>query len=201
MFKANGVELATLDIETNGAVFKYVPELGEYDYTVEYSGDDKYASATAIVEDYVVGKLGQPLIPEITAAESVTATSITLPKIQGVEYSLDRQTWQESNVFSGLTPETTYTLYARYAEQEYTEAGEGIPIEVTTLAEEEPTPTPSPSPTPNPTPTPSPSPSETPTAPATGDTGMSLMLLLAVMIIAGAGLLCVVLRKREVNRK
>lgn len=42
-------------------------------------------------------------------------TSITLAPVDGCEYSMDGTTWQTNNVFSGLTPNTSYTFYQRYA--------------------------------------------------------------------------------------
>ncbi|MCF2670866.1 S-layer homology domain-containing protein [Butyricicoccus pullicaecorum] len=54
-----------------------------------------------------------PSAPEIA---SVSADSITLQSIPGAEYSKDGgATWQTSPTFSGLTTQTAYTFYARYA--------------------------------------------------------------------------------------
>lgn len=33
--------------------------------------------------------------------------------ISNIQYSKDNATWQDSNVFSSLTPNTTYTLYVK----------------------------------------------------------------------------------------
>ena len=58
-----------------------------------------------------------PVVP--TTASVVQPTcgtptgSITITTQSGVEYSLDGVTYQASNVFSGLAPSTTYTLYVR----------------------------------------------------------------------------------------
>ncbi|MDI5896386.1 gliding motility-associated C-terminal domain-containing protein [Flavobacterium algoritolerans] len=58
-----------------------------------------------------------PVVP--TTASVVQPTcgtptgSITITTQSGVEYSLDGATYQASNVFSGLAPSTTYTLYVR----------------------------------------------------------------------------------------
>ena len=47
---------------------------------------------------------------------SKTASSITLDTIAGAEYSKNGTDWQTSPAFTGLTPHTGYTFYARLAE-------------------------------------------------------------------------------------
>ena len=53
--------------------------------------------------------------------DSVTASSITVQPLENqttfgtAEYSLDKVTWQESNVFNNCHSDTQYTVYARYA--------------------------------------------------------------------------------------
>ena len=54
--------------------------------------------------------------PSAPAATNITTTSVTLKATSGYEYSMDGQTWQSSNVFSGLTKATQYTFYQRIAE-------------------------------------------------------------------------------------
>lgn len=43
-----------------------------------------------------------------------TTTSITLVKVDGVDYSKDGEIWQESNIFENLTPGKQYTFFMRY---------------------------------------------------------------------------------------
>ncbi len=43
-----------------------------------------------------------------------TSTAITLTPVEGCEYKIEGGTWQRSNVFSGLNPNTLYTFYQRY---------------------------------------------------------------------------------------
>jgi hypothetical protein len=61
--------------------------------------------------------------PADPSAESVTETAITLnPISDNAQYSLDETTWQDSPVFSNLTPNTPYTFYARLKESATHEA-------------------------------------------------------------------------------
>lgn len=41
-------------------------------------------------------------------------TSISVTTIQGAVYSIDKEKWQPSPLFEGLTPSTDYTVYAKY---------------------------------------------------------------------------------------
>lgn len=52
----------------------------------------------------------------------VTDRSIVLEKIDGYEYKLNNDAWQESNVFENLSHDTQYTVYYRIAETETTYA-------------------------------------------------------------------------------
>ncbi|MDR1973587.1 MAG: autotransporter-associated beta strand repeat-containing protein [Bacteroidales bacterium] len=54
--------------------------------------------------------------PSAPSMASSTHNSITLTLIAGYEYRLSTGTWQSSNVFTDLTPETAYNFHARYAE-------------------------------------------------------------------------------------
>ncbi len=51
--------------------------------------------------------------PEKPIVESKTNSSVTLVKLEGFEYSKDGITWQNSNIFANLSPDTTYTFYQR----------------------------------------------------------------------------------------
>lgn len=54
--------------------------------------------------------------PAAPVLQSKTDTVVTLKATSGYEYSMDGVTWQSSNVFSGLSPDTAYTFYQRVAE-------------------------------------------------------------------------------------
>ena len=86
--------------------------------------------------------------------ESTNSTSITLVKIEGVEYRLDDTVWQDSNVFTGLKEGSKVIVYMRMKGTETAYASEEVSIEVTVGKMSEPTPPvdePTP-PTDNPTP-------------------------------------------------
>jgi hypothetical protein len=54
--------------------------------------------------------------PEAPTMASNTTTSITLEIVTGCEYKINDDTYQVSNLFSGLTPNTSYCFTQRYAE-------------------------------------------------------------------------------------
>lgn len=47
---------------------------------------------------------------------SRTASAIAVNETQGVVYSLDKKNWQKSGTFNGLSPFTSYQVYAKYEE-------------------------------------------------------------------------------------
>ncbi len=56
--------------------------------------------------------------PEAPDAERIDYESVILVPHSGYEYRSDNGTWQKSNVFTGLKPNTFYTFYQRVAETE-----------------------------------------------------------------------------------
>jgi hypothetical protein len=101
---------------------------------------------------------------------NITVNAVTIPTNPGnqnVEYAISTSTavpavgWQAETIFTGLTPNTMYYVFARSAANVTHNAGEALMSTAITTAESGnmPTATPSPSPTatPNPTPTPAPS--------------------------------------------
>ena len=54
--------------------------------------------------------------PDAPVATELTDTGVTLEAITGAEYKLDDGAWQTGLAFTGLSPNTTYSLYARLAE-------------------------------------------------------------------------------------
>lgn len=75
----------------------------------------QFASPSSVGTDETTDKADQtaPVAPTISSA---TSDTVTLNIIAGAEYSLDGTTWQDSNVFTGLSPATDYTFYARLKE-------------------------------------------------------------------------------------
>ncbi len=55
-------------------------------------------------------KKAEQAIPEAPQMESNTETSITLVAIEGCEYNIDGREWQNSTLFEGLVPNTSYTF-------------------------------------------------------------------------------------------
>ena len=79
--------------------------------------------------------------PSAPTVSNKTANSVTLTATSGYEYSKDGTTWQTSNVFSGLSPNTTYTFYQRVAETNTSYVSDkSVELSVTTNKKEAPTP-------------------------------------------------------------
>jgi len=72
-------------------------------------------SAVGDTGPIVFQKLSQAA-PGAPTLASKTATSITLNAIAGAEYSMDGVNWVDALLFSSLTPNTSYTFYARMKE-------------------------------------------------------------------------------------
>ncbi len=53
------------------------------------------------------------ITPEKPETEEITTHSITLVQYEGFEYSRDGLVWQNSDMFTGLLPNTEYTFYQR----------------------------------------------------------------------------------------
>ncbi len=90
-------------------------------YTITSSDHGKTLTLTVSGTDGFVGEfssqcvvvLNKPTAPSAPIVSKIGTSSFTVVKTDGVEYSLDLFTWQESASFDGLTPGTTYTVYAR----------------------------------------------------------------------------------------
>lgn len=94
------------------------------------SDPHKYAPKLFEVEMYVPFSLSD-------VVQQVTGSSFTLVPVEGMEYSLDGQTWQTGNRFTGLKPLTDYRVWFRYAETTtfYASPVAG-PVTVSTLSAE-----------------------------------------------------------------
>lgn len=90
----------------------------------------KSAGATFQTDKKDAGKSDPPTLLE------KTDTTVTLKPIEGYEYKMDDGKWQKSNVFAGLTPNSTHRFYQRLAETDTAYAGSvSEPFEVTTYPE------------------------------------------------------------------
>ena len=81
---------------------------------------------TKETDEYLAGSISNKTIKTIKYTnnnsvdapilESYTANDVTLKKIDILEYSKDQENWQDSNVFTDLSPETEYIFYQRIKE-------------------------------------------------------------------------------------
>ena len=79
--------------------------------------DNYYLSAWPTGVTVTITKADQDA-PVPPTAETVTGNSVTLKKTAGYQYSMDGTSWQDSNVFNGLSQDTEYTFYQRLAGDE-----------------------------------------------------------------------------------
>lgn len=135
----------------------------EYTFYQRYiATGSQSASAASAGTSITTDKLSQTK-PAAPTVSNVTPDSVTLEAVSGMEYSADGITWQSSNVFSGLEPNTMYQFYQRIIETETYYASLSSEAAQVTSAPL-PTQTPTPEPTSTPTVTPTPEPTVTPTA-------------------------------------
>ncbi|MFT9057747.1 MAG: hypothetical protein ABF449_14295 [Ethanoligenens sp.] len=76
--------------------------------------------------------------PTAPTVQTVTATGVTLVPTAGMEYSLKGTTWQDSNVFSNLSPNHSYTFYQRVKETDTTDASAASPGQMATTSKSTP---------------------------------------------------------------
>ncbi len=91
--------------------------------------------ASEMSEGFTVTTLKSTIsAPAAPTLSSKTDTTVTLIYMEGYEYSKNGTTWQSSNVFGSLSPNTTYTFYQRVAETDSNYASEmSAGLSVTTL--------------------------------------------------------------------
>ena len=111
-------------------IFSNLSPAQEYTILVRYAETDtQYASEPFTVQISTLKDTQDA--PNITEAETTSPNSITMPIMQNAEFSLNNETWQDSNVFNDLTPGQTYTVYIRYKETATQYASPVTTIEVT----------------------------------------------------------------------
>ena len=132
----------TLTAQTDLESMPPIPDLGELSYqwrrdttaiegavspTYTLTEDDILASICVQVSaENCIGSITSPLfgpikkaeqpMPEAPQMESCTDSSITLVAIENGEYNINGGEWQDSPVFEGLTPSTSYTFTQRTKE-------------------------------------------------------------------------------------
>lgn len=157
--KVTAVEITpySITVKDQGAEYKIVDENGKgiagkntYQSSTTFTDLTPgttykfYASGTDNSYSYYAGgyvssisegitTLGYPIEP--ITVESVTARKITIAQEPGkiYQYKINDGQWQDSNVFSGLKPSTTYNVYHRFSLEN---GGDGTayatPLQVTT---------------------------------------------------------------------
>ena len=132
----------TLTAETHLSSSPAIPDLGELSYrwqrdTTDIEGaiystytlteDDVFESICvqvsaencngSITSSYIGPiKKAEQAMPEAPQMESNSDSSITLVAIEGGEYNMNGREWQDSPIFEGLTPSTSYTFTQRKKE-------------------------------------------------------------------------------------
>ena len=84
-----------------------------------YYGELSNNSAVMLIQDITacIDQFTTPDAPAAPVALTVESARIVLAVIEGAEYKCGDGEWQLSNEFTGLTPNTVYTFYARYYAQ------------------------------------------------------------------------------------
>ncbi|MBR3769217.1 MAG: InlB B-repeat-containing protein [Lachnospiraceae bacterium] len=95
-----------ISVSSDGLVTAYMAGLATVLVTAE-NGDFR----TCVVR--VTNGEVAPEPPSAPVIEEVTATTITVVPQEGCEYSFDAVNWTSTTIFRGLTPDTTYTIFAR----------------------------------------------------------------------------------------
>jgi len=104
--------------------------------TVTVTADGIHATGSATSDETpAVDKADGPAAPGIPALAGKTHNSVTLEANADYEFRIDGGAWQDSNVFTGLSPETSYTFTARVKETETRKASAESPgLTVSTYA-------------------------------------------------------------------
>lgn len=95
-----------------------------YDLSVRFKASD-YNNASEVTTITGIKIMGtQNAISGSAIVISVTDTTITVEEIAGAEYKLDNGEWGSAREFTGLTANTSHTVYVRMAETETALASE-----------------------------------------------------------------------------
>ncbi len=124
-YTSSNTAVATID--ENGKVTPVAPGYTEITVTTTEGG------YTDTIKLSVYKKYDTPSAPTLA---SKTTTTVTLSKVSGCKYSKDGVNWQDSNVFTGLTANTSYTFYVKKSASGYwLESDKSAGLKVTTASE------------------------------------------------------------------
>lgn len=91
---------------------------GTYPVTVSFTMQAGAAQLDPVTSTLTITKVGQDA-PAVPRASNTGTNSITVASIPGAVFSIDGGVnWQESTIFDGLTPDTAYTIQAKYPEDQ-----------------------------------------------------------------------------------
>ena len=90
---------------------------GTYSVTAIFSPDANHTLADGTYTATLTIRKAAQNTPMATL-ESSSSNSLTVSAVPGAEYSIDGETWQDSNIFSGLEPDKSYTILVRMKEDD-----------------------------------------------------------------------------------
>lgn len=111
---------AGTQVSTGSSYTATLADLGN-EITLEIESNVETGTVTS-APTTAVAKKAAPSAPEAPMLVSKTNNTVTLTPNSDYQFSKDGTTWQTSNVFSGLSPNTAYTFYQRIAETADTES-------------------------------------------------------------------------------
>ena len=110
-------------------------EAGQYAVTITMTAKPGYTLQQSLIATKLTIDRAPQDLPENPSIAKVTTATVTVNPIAGAEYSGNNgATWQSSNIFSGLAPETSFIVLVRMAETPNYLASGTISLPATTLA-------------------------------------------------------------------
>ena len=97
--------------------------LGKQTLTVNYRG---------LSLGYNIYVKYNPNTPDLPIVANLTSLEIAVEKNEGYEYRINGGAWSKNNIFTNLTPSTTYTVEQRIAETDFNYASSPSMVTVTT---------------------------------------------------------------------